>query len=357
MSLHSLDDWLKAHGRHRTISVPTFPDTKATSSSSLSTYHFVDFDPCVYRSEIPDDLHTIVLVHGWPEYWYGWRKVIPGLVDSGYRVVAVDNRGFGDSVVATEHSTDIRAYTFAAACQDMTHMLDYLRIRKAVFCGHDWGGMVVARMALLYPGRCSAICSICTPYRPRTRKFVPIQAIAKANPAFAYQVFFQKDQGVHATRLLNHDIHETFCFYLRSYDEILHSKPKDSAIARSRLLTEHELQQYVDTYSKRGFRTTVYWYSTDKLNWEQAKNLPTKMIHPFLMINPEDDHVLSPNLSQGMEKWTPNLSRVRISNAAHWVNAEQPFKVVAAITRWLGETATVMSKTGSTTSQTIPSKL
>ena len=84
----------------------------------------------------------VLLVHGWPESWYSWRHQIKGLADSGYRVIAPDMRGYGDTsspAAAADYRIDILV-------ADLVGLLDALGEEKAALIGHDWGSMVVCGM-------------------------------------------------------------------------------------------------------------------------------------------------------------------------------------------------------------------
>ena len=80
----------------------------------------------------------VVMCHGFPEIWYSWRHQIRALAASGFRAIAPDQRGYGE----TESPPQIEAYTQKQIVADVVGMLDALGIDKCVIVGHDWGGMV-----------------------------------------------------------------------------------------------------------------------------------------------------------------------------------------------------------------------
>ena len=96
----------------------------------------------------------VLLCHGFPELWYSWRHQITALADAGFRVIAPDQRGYGE----TDAPTTIDTYSIHHLVGDLTGLLDALEIDKAVIVGHDWGGLVVWQMALLAPQRVAANC-------------------------------------------------------------------------------------------------------------------------------------------------------------------------------------------------------
>ena len=106
----------------------------------------------------------VLLCHGFPETWYSWRHQLPALAQAGYRTVAPDMRGSGQ----TDCPDGIDQYTIFHIIGDMVGLLDALREQQAVIAGHDWGGSVAWHAALLRPDRFRAVISLSTPFRGRS---------------------------------------------------------------------------------------------------------------------------------------------------------------------------------------------
>jgi soluble epoxide hydrolase/lipid-phosphate phosphatase len=81
---------------------------------------------------------AVVFCHGFPEIAYSWRKQIPALAAAGFRAVAPDQRGYGD----TDRPVDLATYDIHQLTADLAGLLDTLDVERAVFVGHDWGGIV-----------------------------------------------------------------------------------------------------------------------------------------------------------------------------------------------------------------------
>ena len=103
----------------------------------------------------------ILLLHGWPQHWYMWRRVIGALRDE-YRMIAPDLRGFGWSE-APGHGYD--GETFAA---DQVALLDALGVERAFVIGHDWGGWTAVLLGLIHPDRVERMLVLNAPH-PWTR--------------------------------------------------------------------------------------------------------------------------------------------------------------------------------------------
>lgn len=104
----------------------------------------------------------VLLVHGFPESWYSWRRQIPALAAAGYRAVAIDVRGYGRS--SKPAVTD--AYRMLDLVEDNVAVVRALGEENAVVVGHDWGSNIAATSALLRPEVFRAVGLLSVPYAP-----------------------------------------------------------------------------------------------------------------------------------------------------------------------------------------------
>ena len=95
----------------------------------------------------PEDGPLVVLLHGFPEFWYGWRKQIAALVDAGMRVVVPDQRGYNLSGKPRE----VQAYNIDVLAADVVGLIGSVGRNRASLVGHDCGGAVAWWVATLYP--------------------------------------------------------------------------------------------------------------------------------------------------------------------------------------------------------------
>ncbi|RFZ03031.1 Soluble epoxide hydrolase [Mycobacterium marinum] len=105
----------------------------------------------------------VILLHGFPESWYSWRHQIPALAAAGYRVVAVDQRGYGRS---SKYRVQ-KAYRIKELVGDVLGVVDACGADKAFAIGHDWGAPVAWTFAWLYPQRCAGVVGISVPFAGR----------------------------------------------------------------------------------------------------------------------------------------------------------------------------------------------
>ncbi len=129
----------------------------------------------------------VVLLHGFPELWYSWRHQLGPLAAGGYRAIAPDLRGYGDSSAPQE----VEAYCLEEVCGDCLALLDRLGEERAVFVGHDWGATVAWQLALAHPQRVSAVVGMSVPFVPRGPA-PPVALLRQAQGEDFYIVWFQE---------------------------------------------------------------------------------------------------------------------------------------------------------------------
>jgi pimeloyl-ACP methyl ester carboxylesterase len=252
----------------------------------------------------------ILLLHGFPELWYSWRFQIPGLAEAGFRVIAPDMRGYGE----TDKPEGIPAYDIHHLVDDLTGLLDALGEKKAVIVGHDWGGVIVWQMALLRPERVERVISLNTTFRGRG-KTLPIQSYEQV-PGGRFNYIIQFQEPGRAEVGINRDIR-------RWMDNTLKRIAK-----KPEFITEEVLNTFVSAFTKGGVTGPINYYRNLNHNWETTTELADKQVmQKSLMICAENDPVLIPQAAEGMEKYVPNLTKKLIKDCGHWTQQEQPEEV------------------------------
>ncbi len=108
----------------------------------------------------PADGPPIVLLHGFPEFWYAWQGVIAPLTQAGFRVILPDQRGYGDS----DKPRDIEAYRIDRLGDDIAGLIAALGYESAFVVAHDWGGGVAWNLAIRHPERVRKLAILDTPH-------------------------------------------------------------------------------------------------------------------------------------------------------------------------------------------------
>jgi soluble epoxide hydrolase/lipid-phosphate phosphatase len=252
----------------------------------------------------------VLMLHGFPELWYSWRYQIPALAASGFRAIAPDMRGYGE----TDKPYAIEEYDIHHLCDDVVGLLDALGIEKAVIVGHDWGGIILWQFALLHPERVERLIALNTPFIGRA-PISPLEAF-KAAPdgRFNYILHFQAE-GV-AEQEMEADLTATMTNVLRG------------VAANGAAISDEEIAVFVEAFKKGGLRGPINYYRNFQRNWETTPELTDKQVlAPALMITAEKDPVLKPEMAQGMEHWVPNVTIREVKNSGHWTQQEQPEEV------------------------------
>ncbi len=89
----------------------------------------------------------VVMIHGFPDFWYSWREQMPALVEAGYKVVAIDQRGYNSS----DKPERVEDYALLKLVDDVVAVVKHHKGEKAVIVGHDWGGLVAWSFAMTHP--------------------------------------------------------------------------------------------------------------------------------------------------------------------------------------------------------------
>jgi pimeloyl-ACP methyl ester carboxylesterase len=290
--------------------------------------------------------YPVVFSHGFPELAFSWRHQIDALAKAGFRAIAPDQRGYG----RTDRPEPIEAYTIQNLTGDLAGMLDKLGIDKAVFCGHDWGGLVVWQMAHLHPDRVAGVIGVNTPYIPRS-PVPPIQMMKQMRGENNYIVYFQKPGE--ADKFLADNVEKTFRAFLRKSTmtaEQFNALPADSparnfdmkmmieagaAATGGYVCSEEELQYYIETFRETGFSGGINWYRNLDRNWETTAGQPQKLDVPSLYVGAEDDVVLPPSMAEATRPLLGDNEMHVIENCGHWTQQDKPEELNTLLIGWL----------------------
>jgi pimeloyl-ACP methyl ester carboxylesterase len=286
---------------------------------------------------------TVVLCHGFPELAYSWRHQIGALSRAGYHVLAPDQRGYADS----DRPEDVTDYDIFHLTGDLTGLLDAFDVERAVFAGHDWGGLVVWQIALLQRDRVGGVVGVNTPYFPRLPR-PPTEVFREVGGENNYIVFFQKP-GV-ADEMMAANVRSVFGGLMQrstppeQLADLVEAGPDENwvevvsrrAVAGEPLLSAEELDVYVTTFQRTGFTGAINWYRNFDRNWELTPELEGARIDvPCLMVTAEWDPVLTPAMAQGMDTWIADLETHQIDRCGHWTQQEHPEELNRLMLDWL----------------------
>ena len=293
----------------------------------------------------------VLLCHGFPESWYSWRHQLQALADAGYRVVAPDQRGYGE----TDAPEPIDAYTIFHLVGDMVGLVKALGEETAVIVGHDWGSPVAWNGALIRPDVFRAVVSLSVPTGKRG-PIAPMKGAAQAfGDRFFYQLYFQTP-GV-AEHELQNDVAKTMRKMLYGASGAIPrsggsfgttgAPPATSFMLENMpdpeddlpdWLTPEDVSYYAKEFEKAGFRGGLNWYRNIDRNWELSGALQDMKINqPALFIAGDRDVVpFNANAEAAMRAMVPNLrDAVTLPGIGHWTQQEAPDAVNEALIEFL----------------------
>lgn len=291
----------------------------------------------------------VVLCHGWPELSHSWRHQIPAIAAAGFRVVALDMRGFG----RTSAPADIDAYSIFDTVGDMVALVAALGAKQAVIVGHDWGAPVAWHAAMFRPDVFTAVAGLSVP--PPTRgRGLPLDTLRENGITNFYWQYFQApgvaeaefelDVGLTMRTLLGRGFSDPAAsLFVEDGKGFLGEARADRPLPD--WLSEADLAHFSEAYRKSGFRGGLNWYRNLDRNWELTAPWQGAQIHqPSLFIAGSKDSVITGLIGgkrvADMERVLPNLTqKLIIGGAGHWIQQERAAEVNAALIAFLKENA------------------
>jgi pimeloyl-ACP methyl ester carboxylesterase len=254
----------------------------------------------------------IVLLHGFPEFWYGWRQQISQLAAAGFRVVAPDMRGYNLS----SKPAGVAAYDTNPLVADIRGLIHERGAESALLVGHDWGGTVAWDVAMSHPEVVDRL-AILNAAHPR--KLLQGLRTPRQLRKSWYFFFFQPP-----------DLPERFvrARHWRFFRRFLHD-------ARPGSFTPQDIDRYVEAWSQPGAATGMlnYYRASVRQSPKRSAAQLCPIQAPTLVIWGQRDRYLGAELAEPDRADVPNLDRVeRLPRASHWVHHDEPDRVTQLLT-------------------------
>jgi pimeloyl-ACP methyl ester carboxylesterase len=265
----------------------------------------------------PEGGEPVILLHGFPEFWYGWRAQLPALAAAGFRVVAPDQRGYNLSGKAPP-------YDQRTLANDVLHLMAALGVGAAHVVGHDWGAVVAWRLAEWHPERLRTLTILNVPH-----PLVGVRAVRGGN--------------------LRQALRSTYVgfFQLRGLAEWL-LRRRDFALMRRAMrassapgtFSEADLDRYAAAWAQPGALSAMLgWYRAfSRWTWPRLLRppAPPSISVPSVILWGEQDTALGVELAEASARLLRNGRLIRFPGVSHWVQHEASDRVNAELLRRLG---------------------
>jgi pimeloyl-ACP methyl ester carboxylesterase len=253
----------------------------------------------------------VVLLHGFPEFWYGWRLQIKALAAAGFRVVAPDMRGYNLS----SRPKGVANYDIEKLADDIRDLVHKRGAQSALVAGHDWGGSVAWATAMKHPEIVDrlAVLNAAHPRKLSQGLHHPGQ-LRKSWYFFFFALPDLPDAVVHADNwhFFRHFLHD--------------ARPE---------YTAEEMDRYIEAWSQPGAASGMinYYRSSVRTPAKKAEAAIHPIKAPTLVIWGQRDAYLGQELAEPEHDDVPNLERVeRLPDAAHWVHHDEAHQVNQLLT-------------------------
>jgi pimeloyl-ACP methyl ester carboxylesterase len=255
------------------------------------------------------DAPPVVLLHGFPEFWYSWRYQIPALAAAGLRVIAPDMRGYNLS----SKPPGVSSYAARRLAADVRDLIHERGASTACLAGHDWGAAVAWMTAMAHPEAVERLAILNVPHPRRM-----LEALRRPSPQLArswYMFFFQLPWL--PEQLVRADDWRAFRYGFE-HD------------ARPGAFTPADIERYREAWSQPGAASAMINYYRAALRRPPSRRAGglARVQASTLVIWGERDRYLGTELAEPDRADVPRLERVvRLPEASHWVQHDEPERV------------------------------
>jgi pimeloyl-ACP methyl ester carboxylesterase len=245
----------------------------------------------------------VVLLHGFPEFWWSWRHQLRALGDAGFHAVAPDMRGYNLS----DKPHGVRAYRIQHLAADVARLVQAYGAERAHVVGHDWGGAVAWAFAMQHPERLERLAILSAPHpREMLKGFRRLEQLKKSWYMFFFQLPRVPEKWVSAADFKN--VRKTF---------------------RADGMADREIDRYVDALKHPGAITAAINYYRAALRAVATRKLPDfrRIDAPVLVLWGARDRYLGKELARPDPNWVSNVRVEMFPDATHWLQHDVPEKV------------------------------
>lgn len=263
----------------------------------------------------PEDGPLLILLHGFPEFWYGWRHQIGPLAEAGFRVLVPDQRGYNRS----DKPPGLSAYRLDTLARDVVGLIDDAGRDRAAVAGHDWGGVVAWWLGIHHPGRLARLALLNIPHPWVMRR--TLRENAKQRKKSLYMLFFQLPWLPERA--------------LRKDDWALAVKTL-RATSRPGTFTDEDLTRYREAWAQPGALTGMLSWYRAALRRPPRLEPSLRVTVPTLLLWGARDRALLSDMAPLSIDLCDDGRLVTFEEATHWVQHEEPDRVNGLLVDFFG---------------------
>jgi pimeloyl-ACP methyl ester carboxylesterase len=250
----------------------------------------------------------VVLLHGFPEFWYSWRHQIAALSAAGFRVLAPDLRGYNESA----KPAGVASYRLELLAADVLGLIRHAGPERAIVVGHDWGGGLAWHLAIHHPQAVEKLAILNAPHPAAfARELRTWRQLRRSWYVFFFQLPWLPE------------------WYIRrgNYAGLAEILTRDPV--RPGTFSPQDIAAYRAALARPGALTSaINWYRALFRHHPRLSPCELRPIRvPTLVIWGEQDRYLGISLLDGLKRWAPDLVIERIADASHWVQNDAAERV------------------------------
>jgi len=240
----------------------------------------------------------VVLLHGFPEFWYGWRHQIPALVEAGCRVIVPDQRGYNLS----DKPNGVKSYGVFTLVNDIIGLIDALGYEKVNLVGHDWGAITAWTLANKYPERLQRLSIMNAPHPAVMKRFLQrdLEQFRRSWYVFFFQLPWLPEAGMKQDNW-------------RGAERALRGSGKIHTF------TDEDIVKYKEAWSQLDAMTSmINWYRAS-LRYQLPMLKAPRIKVPTLMMWGMKDFALSHRMARPSMDYVDEENLILFPEATHWV--------------------------------------
>jgi len=253
----------------------------------------------------PKNGPAVVLLHGFPEFWYSWHKQIAPLAAAGFRVIVPDQRGYNRS----SKPSGVRSYALTELVSDVIAIAEQLGQERIYLAGHDWGAAVAWSVALLHPNRVARLAILNVPHPSVMQRYLMQnrRQLGKSWYMFFFQIPYWPEAFLSASN------------FRRGIASLVGS-------SRPGTFSDDDLAQYRAAWSQPGALTAmINWYRAAfryraKFS-DRTVRIPTRILWGMR------DGFLMAEMAQDSLRYCTDAELITFLEATHWLQHEEPARV------------------------------